>query len=209
MFKIFVDYYTKPDRFETAKRIIDIQDKNGQSVIFKCAQLEKNDMLKCILEHKEIIKEKDLTLLNTNKSSKSGPAKDNKRNENTELKNQIDVYVNKIWDYLKFNDIKPLVDYIESRAETIKKFNPEQSLAEIRSRTVNDQKRGNLFTPLHYAIKFKNLKIICCLVQDYNADTTIENKDGHDVFEYLHMGEISLGKHLFPSAYRYRSSTAR
>lgn len=120
--------------------------------------------------------------------------KDNKRNENTELKNQIDVFVNKIWDYLKFKDINPLVDYIESRAETIKRLNPEQSLAEIKSRTVNDQKRGNLFTPLHYAIKFKNLKIIRCLVQDYNADTTIENKDGHDVFEYLHMGEISIGK---------------
>jgi ankyrin repeat protein len=60
LLKIFIDHYTQPDKFESAKKIIDIEDKNGHSVIFKCVLKDKNDMLKCILEHKEIIKQRDL-----------------------------------------------------------------------------------------------------------------------------------------------------
>jgi ankyrin repeat protein len=102
--------------------------------------------------------------------------------------------VNKIWDYLKIEDTKPLVKYIESRTETMQKFSPDLTLSEIKSSIVNDQKRGTLYTPLHYAVKYRNLIVIRCLVQDYDADTTIKNKDGHDVFEYLHVGNISNGK---------------
>lgn len=153
------------------------------------------------VDHKHLIKESDLfeisRYLEGDKDTKLGSKKGAKKLENVGQKKQIDVYVNKIWDYLKDKDTDKLIDYIENRAETVKEMQSDRNMDEIYSEIVNDQKRGNLFTPLHFAIKFKNLKAIKALVFTYNADITIENKDGHDPVEYLHLGEVSTSKSTF------------
>ena len=127
-------------------------------------------------------------------NTKLGSKKENKRLENVQQKKQIDLYVNKIWDYLKDKDSKRMKEYIEERAQIMKEFRPDDNIEDIYSEIVNDQKQSNKFTPLHFAIKFKNLPIIRSLIWDYNADINIENKDGHDAIEYLHIGDISHSK---------------
>lgn len=111
------------------------------------------------------------------------------------IKNKfIDLHVNKIWDYLNDKNASKLKAYIENRATDLKEAYPEKTMEEIFSEIVNVQKKPTLFTPLHFAIKYQNLRAIRMLVFDYNADTTIEDKNGHDVFEYIHMGEVSTSK---------------
>jgi ankyrin repeat protein len=182
----------------TGKRILEMEDKSGHSVLIKCVLKQQNGMINQILQHKHMIKEKDLlhiaNYLEGDKTTKLGSTKETRRMENLDQKKQIDVFVNKIWDYLKDKNPKRLVEYVEAKAKNMQEFYPEKDITEIYSEIVNDQKRGNLYTPLHYAIKFQNLKIIKCLVFDYNANITIENKDGHDPVEYLHLGEVSHSK---------------
>ena len=85
--------------------------------------------------------------------------------------------------------------HIENRAKDIKEAKPDMEMDQIYSEIVNVQKKPSLFTPLHFAIKYKNLRIIRCLVFDYNVDTSIEDKNGHDAIEYLHLGDINHSKY--------------
>ena len=199
LFTIFIEHYSKTEEgIAESKRLIDIEDKNGHSPLIKCILKDQSEMVNEILLHKHIIKEQDLfqiaDYLEGSKSTKLGSAKQSKRCANVDQKKQIGVFVNRIWDYLKNKDVEPLKAYIEQRADTILESQSEIDRAEIVSQIVNEQKRGSLFTPLHFAIKYKNLSVIRCLIYDYNADTSIENKDGHDPIEYLHLGDINSSR---------------
>ena len=46
-------------------------------------------------------------------------------------------------------------------------------------------------------LNINNLALIKLLIYTYEADVTIENKDGHDPIEYLHFGEVSTSNFLF------------
>lgn len=166
-------------------------------------------MLEEILKHKELIKEKDLMeiskYLDGDKTTKLGSKKTtNKKAKTSVNKDKVNIFVNKIWDYLKNPDTKQFSKYIEERAEIIHNAHPLKEPDEIYKEIVNDQKRGNLFTPLHFAIKYQNLKLIKLLIFKYGADVTIENKDGHDAIEYLHFGAIN-SRRFWPNLF-YRTS---
>ena len=183
------------------KRILNTEDKNGHSVLIKAALRDKLNMMETILtEHRYMIRESDLDqivkYLDGDNTTKLGSSKMTKKINNTEQKKFINLYVNKIWDYLKDSNAVKLKTYIETRANDIKEAWPELEMDQIYSDIINVQKKPSLFTPLHFAIKYKNLRIIRCLVFDYNADTSIEDKNGHDVFEYLHLGDINHSKYI-------------
>ena len=199
LFTIFINYYGTDSKISKGKQILEMEDKNGHSALIKWVLKNQDSMIDLILKNKQMIKESDLfhiaNYLQGDKNTKLGSKKETKRLENVQQKKQIDAYVNKIWDYLKDKDAKRMKEYIEERAQIMKEFRPDDEMEQIYSEIVNDQKGSNKYTPLHFAIKFKSLAIIRCLIWDYNADTTIDNKDGHDPIEYLHIGEASHSKY--------------
>ena len=153
-----MNYYGKGKRIKTGKRLLEIESQNHQSVLIKCVLKNQDAKLETILEHKHMIKEKDLfeisSYLEGNKNTKLGSKKDMKKSTKVD-KEKVEVFVNKIWDYCKDKNTKKFKEYVESRAETIKNAKPQKDYEIIYAEIVNDQKRGNLFTPLHYAIKYK------------------------------------------------------
>ena len=200
LFKIFIDYYgdSNSKRFTRGKRILEIGDKNNRSVLLKAAVKNKLEIMNILIKQRHMLKESDLSEIlrfyEGDQSTKLGSSKMSKRLNNVDQLKFITLHVNKIWDYLKDKNASKLKTYIETRAEVIKEANPDLKQDEVYSKIVDDQKKPTMFTPLHFAIKYQNLRVIRMLVNDYKADTTLEDRNGHDVFEYLHMGDVNHSK---------------
>jgi ankyrin repeat protein len=174
---IFLSLYSPSN----ARKILSIEDKNGHSVMTKYLLKNKNyDVKKDDMQRVEKEAKMTLELILENPTDFSKYLESNLDN-------------NKIWNYLRDEDVTKLKEYVQERASKIMDENNEIDEQQAISMVVNEQRRSNLSTPLHLAIKYQNLPVIRCLVYDFNADTSIENKDGHDPVEYLHLGDVNSG----------------
>ena len=118
LFNIFISYYGQSEsKILQGKRILNTEDKNGHSVLIKAAVKNRIKMMEIILSnHRYMIKESDLDqiskFLEGDNTTKLGSSKMSKQINNIELKKFINLYVNKIWDYLKDNSASKLKTYI-------------------------------------------------------------------------------------------------
>ncbi|CAI2379875.1 unnamed protein product [Moneuplotes crassus] len=194
LYKIFTNHYNTDKRRKRGRRILETEDDKHKSVLYKCVLKEQDHKLEQMLNYKEMISEKDLfevsKYLEGNKDTKLGATKQSMAASDV-AKEKVNIFVNKIWNYLKDKNLNKFTKYVQNRAEAIHNAYPKKEADEIYSEIINDQKRGSLFTPLHFAIKNQNLPLIRELVYTYNADMTLENKDGHDPVEYLHLGPVN------------------
>ena len=143
LFRIFIDHFGQEKYRKDGKRILEIEDQNHQSVLYKCVLKNQDNKISAILAHKYMVKEKDLleisNYLEGNKNTKLGAKKENKLKTGVD-KRKINIFVNKIWNYLKDKNPNKMIDYIESRAEILKRTHPNKTDNEIYSEIVNDQK---------------------------------------------------------------------